>query len=976
MSSPLSLQTLRRHAVRALLSCLLAVHALAGVTVTQNAGPGATNWPGSPILSTAANPASAFTIAEGFGATATDNYAQTFTIAGTGNYTLRTLCLYVGGGTGTTALNTITLNLYELGGSVAPNPSAYASGVNKFGSGSGLQIEYAPQTNGLLRLDFSGSDQVPLYAGRMYVLEISGIGGADTINWLRNSSDTYSGGAAYKNRAWINGSEARDFGLAVYGTLNTDPIPPSRCTVDATAIRQQIDGFGAGVAFLYDGQDPLNDAQMDNLFGTSGLQFGLTLLRMRIPPDGNYAACVTDGQRAHARGARLLASPWTPPPALKSNNNAIHGSLLPEHYADYVAHLNGFISTMAAAGAPLSVISLQNEPDFDPPDYEGCQWSAEQFRIFCRDFAGDIQAPVMMPESYAFKQPICDATLNDPAAAAHVAYVGGHLYGAVVRDYPLAHSLGKPTWMTEFLINNQTISSAISTAQQIIDCLNVGNMSAYIWWKCIGTANGLLDNASVPQPRGYVMAQFSRFARPGDFRIAITDNTSPLGITAFRDLASARFAIVAVNYGTVPITQEFSITGVTATAVTPWITSATQSLEAQTPLTVTAGTFSYTIPPTSIVTFAGLSTDATAPAKPIVATLTHATSDATPSLAGTAEPRSTVTVYDGATALATTAADAYGKWTLDVALPQGAHTLTTTSTDASGNTSARSGPITLTVGWSRFSALSARAPVGTGDQSLIMGFVYAGGGKPTLVRGVGPGLLNADAGLTAAQILADPRLTLHELQPAGFTEFATNDNWDGSDELRTHMHALGMGALEANSKDAALLVTPARTVCTAQVSGVGNTTGIALAETYDADFQDNTRRLTALSIRNQVGTGNAQLIVGFVIEGNAPKTVLLRGIGPGLVPAVAESAVLANPTLQLNKLDPATGNWTVVGSNDDWGGAPTLATAMRAAGMGELAPGSADAALLLDLAPGIYTAQLTGVENTTGIGLVEIYEAP
>ncbi|HNW41783.1 MAG TPA: Ig-like domain-containing protein, partial [Opitutaceae bacterium] len=694
------------------------------------------------------------------------------------------------------------------------------------------------------------------------------------------------------------------------------------------------------------------------------------------PPDGNYTACVTDGQRAHARGARLLASPWTPPPALKSNNNAIHGSLLPEHYADYVAHLNGFISTMAAAGAPLSVISLQNEPDFDPPDYEGCQWSAEQFRIFCRDFAGDIQAPVMMPESYAFKQPICDATLNDPAAAAHVAYVGGHLYGAVIRDYPLAHSLGKPTWMTEFLINNQTISSAISTAQQIIDCLNVGNMSAYIWWKCIGTANGLLDNASVPQPRGYVMAQFSRFARPGDFRIAITDNTSPLGITAFRDLASARFAIVAVNYGTVPITQEFSITGVTATAVTPWITSATQSLEAQTPLTVTAGTFSYTIPPTSIVTFAGLCTDATAPASPVVSTLTHATSDATPSLAGTAEPRSTVTVYDGATALATTTADAYGKCTLDVALPQGAHTLTTTSTDASGNTSAPSGPITLTVGWSRFSALSARAPVGTGDQSLIMGFVYAGGGKPTLVRGVGPGLLNAGAGLTAAQILADPRLTLHELQPAGFTEFATNDNWDGSDELRTHMHALGMGALEANSKDAALLVTPTRTVCTAQVSGVGNTTGIALAETYDADFQDSTRRLTALSIRNQVGTGNAQLIVGFVIEGNAPKTVLLRGIGPGLVPAVAESAVLANPTLQLNKLDPATGNWTVVGSNDDWGGAPTLATAMRAAGMGEIAPGSADAALLLDLAPGIYTAQLTGVGATTGIGLVEIYEAP
>ena len=54
---------------------------------------------------------------------------------------------------------------------------------------------------------------------------------------------------------------------------------------------------------------------------------------------------------------------------------------------------------------------------------------------------------------------------------------------------------------------------------------------------------------------------------------------------------------------------------------------------------------------------------------------------------------------------------------------------------------------TLTVKWSQFVSLSARVPVGTGDQTLILGFVFAGGGKPTMVRGVGPGLVKGDANL-------------------------------------------------------------------------------------------------------------------------------------------------------------------------------------------------------------------------------------
>jgi hypothetical protein len=152
---------------------------------------------------------------------------------------------------------------------------------------------------------------------------------------------------------------------------------------------------------------------------------------------------------------------------------------------------------------------------------------------------------MMMPESFHYDQTLSNPTLNDPVAAANVVYIGGHLYGADIQDYPLAHSLVKHTWMTEYLVNDQTINAAVDTTQQISDTLTVGNMSAYIWWKTIGDANGLLNAAGVLQPRAYVMSQFR-------------------------------------------------------------ITSAAQSLEQLLPLDVGKGVFTYTVPSFWVVTFTGI----------------------------------------------------------------------------------------------------------------------------------------------------------------------------------------------------------------------------------------------------------------------------------------------------------------------------------------------------------------------------------
>jgi hypothetical protein len=78
----------------------------------------------------------------------------------------------------------------------------------------------------------------------------------------------------------------------------------------------------------------------------------------------------------------------------------------------------------------------------------------------------------------------------------------------------------------------------------------------------------------------------------------------------------------------------------------------------------------------------------------------------------------------------------------------------------------------------------------------------------------------------------------------------------------------------------------------------------------------------------------------------------------------------------VRQLDASTGEWSLVGENDDWDGTAQTAALFESAGMGALASGSKDAALVLTLEPGIYTIEVTGVERTTGVALVEIYEAP
>jgi len=553
--------------------------------------------------------------------------------------------------------------------------------------------------------------------------------------------------------------------------------------------------------------------------------------------------------------------------------DTIAGSLLPAQYANYATYLNSFATAMASNGAPLAVISVQNEPDATVT-YESCFWTAAQFQTFFRANAGAIGVPVMMPESESFVHSLSDLTLNDPVAAANVGFVGGHLYGVGVTDYPLARSVGKRTWMTEYLVNDQTIGTAIATAQQINDCLTVGNMSAYIWWKLIGNANGLLNAAGVPQLRAYVMAQFSRFVRPGDLRIGVTGNTSALSVSAFKDPAASRFAIVAVNNTSLPITQTFNIQGITAATITPWSTSATDSLAEQAPVTVTGNAFTYTIPATAMVTFAGT------------------------------VPPST-----------------------------------------------------------RLTGLSVRTVSGSGDNVLIPGFIIAGADaatpKPIVLRGVGPGL--AQFGVTG--FLSDPVISIY----SGSTLIGQNDDWDATTLRPTFVRLGGLDYLTPGSRDAATLASFAAGGYTVQVGGKNQATGVVLAEVYESDASN--ARLTALSARAMAGTGDQTLIGGFIIGGTGTERVLIRGLGPALA-GFAVTGFLADP-----KIDLYSGS-NIIQSNDNWVDTPDMRAMFASLYLTPLATGSRDAAMVAQLSPGTYTVQLSGVNGTTGVALIQIYELP
>ncbi len=283
---------------------------------------------------------------------------------------------------------------------------------------------------------------------------------------------------------------------------------------------------------------------------------------------------------------------------------------------------------------------------------------------------------------------------------------------------------------------------------------------------------------------------------------------------------------------------------------------------------------------------------------------------------------------------------------------------------ASGGTILQAGNPTVLP--SRLVNVATRGLVQPGG-NLIPGFVLRGtGSKRVVVRAVGPTL--SAFGLSG---LSDLKLDVVNQQTQATA--ASNDDWGGSSPLSTAFASLGAFPLTASSKDAAvqttLPVNQGGYSVKVAASGTG-TTGVALAEVYDADSDDSPVRVINVSTLGFVGTGANVLTPGFVIRGTVPKIVLIRAIGPGLA-QLGVGGLLADPQFSVFLAD----SDVAIATSNDWGGTAALKAAFTTAGAFNLAAdNSKDAAIVLTLPPGGYTVVTSGVANTTGTALVEVYD--
>ena len=246
--------------------------------------------------------------------------------------------------------------------------------------------------------------------------------------------------------------------------------------------------------------------------------------------------------------------------------------------------------------------------------------------------------------------------------------------------------------------------------------------------------------------------------------------------------------------------------------------------------------------------------------------------------------------------------------------------------------------------------------VQTGDNVGIGGFIVTGTApKRVLIRAIGPSL----TGFGVPDVLADPVLELHG--PGAFTTI-TNDNWKQTQAAE--IEATGIPPIDDFESAIATTLVPG--AYTAIVTGNGNTSGVALVEVYDLN-EGVDSKLANLSTRAFVSTGDNIVIAGFLLGGSGSSDrVVVRGIGPSLT-LLGITNPVPNPSLELRDT-----NGALLVENNDWQDNAVQAAEVTAAG---LAPShNLESAIAATLPPGLYTALLSGLNSSIGVGVVEVYD--
>ncbi len=404
-------------------------------------------------------------------------------------------------------------------------------------------------------------------------------------------------------------------------------------SIDFDGSAQTIRGFGGSEAW----SSGMPATQISKLFGTSPGDLGLSIMRIRIAPATWDATAKTAGtsawdaelgnaKAAQDMGATIFASPWTPPPSMKINNasrsdKTWSGMLDPGKYGDYAAYLKAYVDHATSKGVNLYAISMQNEPDWDPQDYESCLWSGEQLATWVANYGSiptaGTSVKLMMPESLGFRAAASDPALNNAQAANNISILGGHLYGTTPSYPVVAKSLDKEVWMTEHYLDSTsktssasswstTFADALAIAEEVHAAMTLGQYNAYVWWWMVcsndNQPTGLIDSKGQPTFFGIGLQHFSRFIRPGYVRCDATALPMPnVRLSAFS--GGGHYVIVAINSSSSDVTLPIQIFPHSLPSLTPYQTTSSQTMKALAPVSINGGQWTANLPAKSITTF-------------------------------------------------------------------------------------------------------------------------------------------------------------------------------------------------------------------------------------------------------------------------------------------------------------------------------------------------------------------------------------
>lgn len=391
--------------------------------------------------------------------------------------------------------------------------------------------------------------------------------------------------------------------------------------IDTTTEYQTIRGFGGINHPEWTGQD-MTESQRKTAFGNDADEMGLTILRVFVNPDKNqWNKAVPTAKYASENGVTVFASPWEPPSNLAESGGSNGKLHIPKsNYGAYAQHLNDFGTYMKSNGVDLYSISVQNEPDYAS---EWTYWSTDETVDFIANYGDKITSTrLMSPESFQYA-PLNASWVKDGGkkfyqkimanskAFANCDVFGTHMYGTTRdwMDYPELENCGKEIWMTEVYVPNSDADSAnrwpeaLQVSENIHNALVIGNMSVYTWWY-IRRSYGLMDENGAITKRGYNMAQYSKFVRPGDIRIEATEQPAKnVFVSAYKN-DDNQVTIVAVNKSTEGYAQLFSIgSGENIVNVDRYRTSVNENIALTKNLEYTGGSFYAQLPAESVSTF-------------------------------------------------------------------------------------------------------------------------------------------------------------------------------------------------------------------------------------------------------------------------------------------------------------------------------------------------------------------------------------